>query len=156
MSYPFKPYGALWLHHTVHCAEKIVCAHLRAGSASALTGEVGGIIHRVPCTWWLLGLAVSKGAIIGTRWAHSRPGCIDRLRKRYSHLIGSSFLAWKAAWALSRCLITKSADYCMLVNEWVWLRLQVWLLRLEVDLGSVVESELAKKWRYSVLKASIC
>ena len=25
----------------------------------------------------------------------------------------------------------------MLVNEWAWLRLQVWLLRLEVDLGSV-------------------
>ena len=34
----------------------------------------------------------------------------------------------------------------MLVNEWAWLRLQVWLLRLEVELGSVLESELRLKW----------
>ena len=34
-----------WLHHTAHCAEKIVSARLRAGSASAERvgqGEVGG------------------------------------------------------------------------------------------------------------------
>ena len=34
---------------------------MRAGSASAGRvgqGEVGGIIRRVTCTWWLLGLAV--------------------------------------------------------------------------------------------------
>ena len=30
-----------------------------------------------------------------------------------------SFLAGKAAWALSGCLTTESADYCMLVNDWV-------------------------------------
>ena len=54
-----------WLHHTAHCAEKIVSARLRAGSASAERvgqgevgqGEVGGVTGRVLCTWWLLGLA---------------------------------------------------------------------------------------------------
>ena len=29
------------------------------------------------------------------------PGCMDRFRKRYSHLVGGSFLAEKAAWALA-------------------------------------------------------
>ena len=50
---------------------------------------------------------------------------------------------------------TESADYCMLVNEWGWSRLRVCLLRLEVDLGSVLESELEQKWRYGALKACI-
>ena len=48
---------------------------------------------------------------------------------------------------------TESADYCMLVNEWAWLRSQVCLLRLEVGFGSVLESELGQKWRYDTLKA---
>ena len=46
------------------------------------------------------------------------------------------------------CDYCESADYCLLVNEWVWLRSQVCLLRLEVDLGSVVEAEFGQKWRY--------
>ena len=56
-----------------------------------------------------------------------------------------SFLAGKAAWAPSGCMTTESVDYCILVNEWAWSRLQVCLLRLEVDLGSVLESELGQK-----------
>ena len=45
----------------MQCTEKIVSAHLRAGSASA--GRVGqeevdGVTHRVLCTWWLLWLSV--------------------------------------------------------------------------------------------------
>ena len=36
----------------------------------------------------------------------------------------------------------ESADYCMLVNEWAWLTSRVCLLKLEVKLGSVLESEL--------------
>ena len=39
---------------------------------------------------------------------------------------------------------TGSADYHMLINEWAWSRSQVCLLRLEVDLGSVLES--ARAW----------
>ena len=82
-----------------------------------------------------------QNTTVGTRWAISCPGCMD---KCYSHLVGGSFLAW----TLSGCLTTDSggADYCMLVNEWVWLKSRVCLLRLEVDLGSVFESELGHKW----------
>ena len=60
-----------------------------------------------------------QSAMVGTGWANSWPGCMGRLRKRYSHLVGGSFLAGKAAWALSGCLTTESDD-CML-NEWAWL-----------------------------------
>ena len=96
-----------------------------------------------------------QSTMVGTGWANSCPGCMDRLKKRYCHLVGGSFLAGKAAWAMSGCLPTKCADYCMLVNEWAWLRSRVCLLRLEVDMGSVLESELGKKWRYGALKACI-
>ena len=96
-----------------------------------------------------------QSAMVGTGWANSCPGCMDRLRKRYSHLVEGSFLAGKVAWTLSRCMTTESADYCMLVNEWAWSRSRVWLLRLEVDLGSVLESELGQEWRYGALKACI-
>ena len=84
-----------------------------------------------------------QSAMVGTVWANSCP-CSR-----------GSFLGGKAAWALSGCMQTESADYCMLVNEWVWSRSRVSLLRLEVDLGSVLESELGQKWRYSALKACI-
>ena len=87
-----------------------------------------------------------QSTMVGTGWTNSCPGCIDRLRKRYCHLVGVSFLAGKAAWALNGCLTTESADYCMLVNEWVWLRSRVCLLRLEVDLDLE---------RYGALKACI-
>ena len=29
-----------------------------------------------------------QSAMVGTRWANSRPCCVDRLRKHYSHLLG--------------------------------------------------------------------
>ena len=70
-------------------------------------------------------------AMVGTGWATSCPDCMDRLRKHYSHLVGGWFLARKAAWALSRCMITYSADYCMLVNESVLSKSRVCLLRLQ-------------------------
>ena len=63
-----NPTVHFWLHHTAHCAEKIISAHLRTGSALAERvgqGEVGGVTHRVLCTWWLLGLAV-EGPWLGT------------------------------------------------------------------------------------------
>ena len=96
-----------------------------------------------------------QSAMVGTRWANSCPGCIGRLRKRYSNPVGGSFLVGKAAWALSECLTTKSADYCMLVNEWAWSKSQVCLLRVKVDLCSALESELGQKWICGVLKACI-
>ena len=66
-----------------------------------------------------------QSTMVGTRWANSCPGCMDRLIKRYSHLVGGSFLAGKVAWTLSGCMTTESADYCMLVNEWAWSRSRV-------------------------------
>ena len=56
-------------------------------------------------------------AMVSTRLANSHPGCTNRLRKHYSHLVGGWFLARNAAWALSRCMTNGSADYCMVVNE---------------------------------------
>ena len=70
-----------------------------------------------------------KSAMVGTVWANSCPGCMDRRRKHYSHLVGGSFLAGKAAWALRGCMTTKSADYCLLINEWAWSRSPVCLLQ---------------------------
>lgn len=32
-----------------------------------------------------------KRAMVGTGWAHSHPGCVNRLRERYSHLVGVHF-----------------------------------------------------------------
>ena len=69
-----------------------------------------------------------QSGMVGTVWANSCPDCMDRLRKCYSHLLGVSFLAGKATWALSGCSTTGSADYCMVVNEWVWLKSRVCLL----------------------------
>ena len=62
-----------------------------------------------------------KSTVVGTGWANSCPGCMDRLR----NITLSSFLAGKAARALSGCLTTENAEYCMLVHEWAWLRLRV-------------------------------
>jgi len=86
-------------------------------------------------------------AMVGIGRATPRPDCMDRLRKHYSHLAEGWLLARKAAWALSRCMTTDSADYYMLVNEWMWSRSRDCLLRAEVDIGAVLESELGQKWR---------
>ena len=86
-------------------------------------------------------------AMVGTRRATPRPDCMDRLRKHYSHLAEGWLLARKAAWPLSGCMATNSVDYCMLVNEWVWSKSRDCLFRPEVDMGSVLESELGQKWR---------
>ena len=56
-------------------------------------------------------------AMVGTGWANSRPDCMDRLRSKILLLEGW-FLAKKAAWAVSGCMTTDSAEYCKLVNEW--------------------------------------
>ena len=92
----------------------------------------------------------------GTGWANPCPDCTNRLTKHYSHLVGGCFLAKKAAWALSGCMTNESADYCMLVIEWVWLRSRVCLLILEVELGSILQSEFGQKWSYGALKGCLC
>ena len=59
-----------WLHHTEHCAEKIVSARLHASFVSAERvgqGEVDGVTHRVLYTWWLLGLALKRPWLVPGR-----------------------------------------------------------------------------------------
>ena len=71
---PLNPIVHFWLHHTVHCAEKIVSACMRAGSASAKRvgqGEVGGVTGRVLCTWWLLGLALKRPWLVPGGQTHA-------------------------------------------------------------------------------------
>ena len=56
--------------NTAHCAEKIVAARWRTGSASAERvgqGEVSGVTRRMLCTWQLLGLAV-KATWLAPGW----------------------------------------------------------------------------------------
>ena len=91
----------------------------KGGSGGGGWGHPQGDMHMVAAR---LGC---QSAMVGTGWANSCPGCMDRLRKRYSHLVECSFLAGKVAWTLSGCMTTESADYCMLVNEWAWSRSQV-------------------------------
>jgi len=43
-------------------------------------------------------------------------------------------------------MATDSAEYYMLVNEWVWSKSRDCLLRPKVDM-CVLESELGQKWR---------
>ena len=107
---------AFWLHHTAHCAENTCrfCVSRKDGTGGGGWGHPQGDMHMVAAR---LGC---QSAMVGTRWANSCPGCMNRLRKCYSHLVEGSFLGGKAAWALSRCLITESAGYCTLINEWAW------------------------------------
>ena len=56
--------------------------------------------------------------MVGTGRATPCRNCMDRLKKHYCHLAEGWLLARKAAWALSWCMATDSADYCMLINEW--------------------------------------
>ena len=42
--------------------------------------------------------------MVGTGWTNSCFGCINRLRKHYSHLVEGTFLAGKAPWVLNGCL----------------------------------------------------
>ena len=49
-------------------------------------------------------------AMVGTRRATPRSDCMGRLKKHYSHLAEGWFLARKAAWSLSGCMATDSAD----------------------------------------------
>ena len=60
----------------------------------------------------------------------------------------------KAAWATPNYY--DSGDYCMRINEWARSRSQVCVLRLEEDIGPVLESDLGEKWRYGALKACVC
>ena len=113
---PLNPIIHFWLHHTVHCAEKIVSVGLYAGPTSAdMMGQRGGGWGHPQSDMHMVAARLGcKRATAGTGWTASGPGSMDRLRKHYSHIVGGSFLARKAAWALGRCMITESA--CLLMG----------------------------------------
>ena len=107
-----------WLHHTVHCAEKVVSAYWFCVSRKSGTG--GGGWGHLQCAVHMVAARLGfEKAMVGTGRATPRPDCMDRLRKHYSHLAEGWLLARKAAWVLSGCMATDSADYYMPVNEWV-------------------------------------
>ena len=99
--------------------------------------------HCVTCTRWLLGLAL-KGPWLGL--GVPPPTLITQTGLENTR---------KAAWALT-VNYYDSGDYCMLINEWAWSKSQVRVLRLEEDVGPVLESDLGDKWRYGALKACVC
>ena len=101
-----------------------VLAHRLCVSRKGGTGG-GGWDHPEGAVHMAAARLGCKSNMVGTGWANSHPGCTSRLRKCYSRLLGGSFLAGKAPWALSGCLVTENADYCMVINEWVWLRSRV-------------------------------
>ena len=126
-----NPIAHFWLHHG---AEKMVSVRLHVGSLLAEKmgqGEVGGVTRRVTCKWWQLGLAV-KVPWLG---------------------LDEPILALTASTGLENVLSPGRED--CLGSEGVLLRSWVRLLRLEVDLGSVLESEREQKWRYSALKTCV-
>ena len=71
-----------WLHHTVHCVEKIVSACLRADSVSAGMvgqGEVGGVTRKGDLHMVDARLGCER-VMAGTRWPTSRPECLTNLQ----------------------------------------------------------------------------
>ena len=136
---PFKPYSTLFI--TSYCAlrrkdnlctlARRFCVSRKGGTGGGGLGHPQGAVHMAAAR---LGC---KRTMVGTRWANSHPGRKSRLRKRYSHLLGGSFLAGKTSWTPSGCLPTKSADYCMLVNEWAWFKVTSLLIKPESALGFV-------------------
>ena len=89
------------------------------GGWGHLQGDMHMVAARLGC----------QNAMVGTVWANSCPGCVDRLRKHYSYLAGGSLLAGKAAWTLSGYMTAESADHCMQVTSL--------LIKTESGLGSV-------------------
>ena len=95
----FKPYSTL----LVTSLQKIYSLHAAVSGGDGW-GHPQGAMHMAAAR---LGC---KRAMVGTEWVNSCPGCMNRHRKRYSHLLGGSFQAGKVAWALSGYLPTENAD----------------------------------------------
>ena len=121
---PITPYSAFLV--TSHCKlrrKDSLCTLMCGFCVSSKGGTGGGGWDHPQGAVHIVAVAARLGcerAMVGPGWATSCPDCMDKLRKHHSHLVGSWFLARKAAWALSRCMAIESADYCMLVNEWAW------------------------------------
>lgn len=80
-----------------------------------------------------------KEALVGPGWV---PWLHELTQNKLLSPCRSSFLTEEGVWVLNGCLLAKSAEYCMLVDEEVWLMSQVCLLWLKVHLCSVLDSGL--------------
>ena len=153
---PFKTHSALLVtsHSTLRRKESL---HADTQVLRQQKGwdRGGGWCHLQGAVHMAVASLGCERAMVGSEWANSCPGCTNGPRKHYSYLLECSFLAGKVAWALSGYLPTENDDCGMFINDWVCLRSQICLLRLEVDLGSLLVSKLGQKWRYGVLLACI-
>ena len=70
-------------------------AHLRTGER---VGQGGGWDYPQGDMHMLAVVAVCRNALVGTGWSNSCLACTNRLRKHYSHLVGSSFLTVRLFW----------------------------------------------------------
>ena len=141
---PIKPYSALLV--ISHCAlrrkdslcalARWFCVSRKGGTGGGGWGHPQGAVHMVAAR-----LGVEK-AMVGSGRATPRPDCMDRLRKHYSHFAEGCFLARKAAWSLSGCMATDSADYYMLVSEWVCSQSRYCLLKASFEVRSWMEMEI--------------
>ena len=66
------------------------CLHPTASAERVGKGEVGGVNHRVTCTWWLLGLAL-KGPWLGPGGAPPALTAWTGLQNTTPHLLGVDF-----------------------------------------------------------------
>ena len=83
------------------------CVSRKGGAGRGGWGHPQGAVHMVAVR------LSCESNMVSTGWANSRPGCVSKVRKYYSHLSGGSFLAEKASWALSGCLPIDSVDYIL-------------------------------------------
>ena len=141
--------GVMALLVTSHCAlcrKGSLCTFARwffvsrkGGTGGGGWGHLQGAVHMMAAR---LGF---ERAMVGIVRTTPHPDCMDRLRIHYSHPAEGWIPARKAAEALSGCMATDSANYYMLVNQWVWSKSRDCLLRPEVDMGAVLESKLGQK-----------
>ena len=85
--YNTLPYSALLvtsysaLHRKIVCALRARFCVSRKGGTGEAWGHPQGDIHMVAARFGC------QSAMVGTGWANSCPGCMERLGKCYSHLV---------------------------------------------------------------------
>ena len=138
-NYPCKPLVHFWLHHTALVRGFWISR--KGGTGGGGWGCLQRYMHMVAAR---LGC---ERAMVGIRRATPRPDCMDRLRTCYSLLVEVS----GREVSLGSEQVFDNWE-CWLLHEWAWSRSWVCLLKLEVDMGSVLESELVQKQRYGALR----
>ena len=130
-----KPYTGSSLLVTSYCVLHIISAE-RVGQGFAGWHARGVSAARLGC----------QSAMFGTGWADSCPGCMDKLRKCYSHFVRGSFLSGKAAWAPER-VFNNRESWLLHARLWVGVVCSRGWKRTWVHFGL----ELGQKWRYGVV-----